>query len=469
MGTGAGAAPLLDHFNEPMTITIFGIVIDEFGRTIRGVSVTLLSGDAVIVATLTKEFGEFEVVKTSVKVGFYTMRVIAPDYKTGEEKLTLAWDLNNSSFEIVLRLESISKPSIPDLTLPELEYPYFPMDSEKPKELEEKAQYEHLRVFFATDRSQNLLVDDPKDYFGDNRNSENKIFFGSCEVTIPYQRGIGDTPRPSIFKLQFKEDPNKHIVIKSCTKLGEQDFFAEVASHAETSSDKSALLFVHGYCVTFAEAIYRTAQIARDLQFEGAPVCYSWPSKGRFLGYSADEESIEWTEEHLLYVLRAILNVAAVKTVHVIAHIMGNRAVLNSLQALTFQSPTGKEQFKQVVFAAPDVDQGIFLQRLDKLKGTANRLTLYAASNDRPLKWSKFFHSFARAGEGGENLLLHPILDSIDASLVTDDVLKHSYYGSTRTVLSDIYELFRHGVPPPRFGIEGPLNQGKGPYFEFRP
>jgi esterase/lipase superfamily enzyme len=284
-------------------------------------------------------------------------------------------------------------------------------------------------------------------------------------VQVPYERKIGSLPRPNFFKLQFREDPNKHIVLKNCEDLDATHFYREVSKRGP-----SVLVFVHGYCVTFPEAIYRTAQIVRDIQFDDAPICYSWPSKGLFRAYTTDEDSIQWTRPHLISVLRETMKLTGIQTINIIAHSMGNRAVIECMDALAreFSGTTKVNQINQVLFAAPDVNAGIFRQFLDKIRGAAKRFTLYASSNDKPLKWSQWFRSWDRAGQGGAKLVVHPNLDSIDASAVSCGVLDHSYYGSTFTVLADIHEMFSYNSGPPRFAISGPKNNGIGDYWEMR-
>ena len=41
---------------------------------------------------------------------------------------------------------------------------------------------------------------------------------------------------------------------------------------------KQVFVFVHGFNVSFENALRRTAQIAYDLNFDGAPFLFSWPS-----------------------------------------------------------------------------------------------------------------------------------------------------------------------------------------------
>jgi esterase/lipase superfamily enzyme len=471
----AGATPLLKNFGKEMTVSILGTVIDDIGRAVPKVAVSLLTGQVVVANANSNENGEFGFPNQSVKVGFYAVRAAMPDHDPAEENLTLIWEMDKMSFDVVLRLRPHDKPKVkidPDeeqeledkarglkgVELPEGVFASIP---EPPAD---KAKYVHIRVLFATDRNPTTF-EDPKKRFGNNWADNEHISYGACDVQLPNERKVGALPRPSIFRLQFREDPNKHIVLKSCEDLDATHFYREVSERGH-----SVLFFVHGYCVTFAEAIYRTAQIVEDIGFDGAPICYSWPSKGSFLGYTADEDSILWTRPHLYSVLRQTMKLQRVQTINIIAHSMGNRAVIECMDALVqeFSGTRKVNQVNQVVFAAPDVNAGIFRQYLGKIKGAARRLTLYASSNDKPLKWSQWFRSWDRAGQGGEKLIVHPILDSIDASAVPCGVLDHSYYGSTFTVLGDIHELFSYNSGPPRFATKGPKNDGNGDYWEIR-
>ena len=57
------------------------------------------------------------------------------------------------------------------------------------------------------------------------------------------------------------------------------------------SFQDQALVFVHGYNNRFDDALYRTAQIAYDLKYDGAPFLYSWPSVRGISGYPYDRET----------------------------------------------------------------------------------------------------------------------------------------------------------------------------------
>jgi hypothetical protein len=382
----------LENFGKEITVSISGTVIDDIGRTVPKVAVNLLTGDTVVANTNSDKNGEFGFPDQSVKVGFYAIRAAIPNYDPADEQVMLLWEMDKKSFDIVLRLKLHDKPMVK-------------IDPEEERKLEDKARgyesggsagavlsiaeppednakYIHVRVLFATDRNRQMF-EDPKKRFGNDWAADGQISFGACDVQLPYERKVGALPRPSLFRLQFREDPNKHIVLKSCESLDATHFYREVSE-----GGPAVLFFVHGYCVTFAEAIYRTAQIVDDIGFSGAPICYSWPSKGQFLAYMTDEDSIQWTRPHLLNVLRETMKLQRVQTINIIAHSMGNRAVIECMDALAreFSETRKVNQVNQVVFAAPDVNAGIFRQYLDKIKGAAKRFTLYASSHDKRMR-----------------------------------------------------------------------------------
>jgi hypothetical protein len=62
-------------------------------------------------------------------------------------------------------------------------------------------------------------------------------------------------------------------------------FFKDLSASVSASPAKEAFVFVHGYNESFEDAAIRTAQLAYDFGFKGAPIFYSWPSEGRLLGY----------------------------------------------------------------------------------------------------------------------------------------------------------------------------------------
>ena len=72
---------------------------------------------------------------------------------------------------------------------------------------------------------------------------------------------------------------------------------------------------MHGYDTSFDNALYRTAQIAYDLHFDGAPFVYSWPSGGAVASYTYDRESAEGSEPYLRQFLDLVVKETDAKTI----------------------------------------------------------------------------------------------------------------------------------------------------------
>lgn len=275
--------------------------------------------------------------------------------------------------------------------------------------------------------------------------------FGVARVSVPDDHRMGALEKPRWWKLQFRTDPEKHVALLGTAPL-DQAAFTERASTAITSAaTPEALIFVHGYNVTFTDAARRAAQIAYDLQFDGIPMLYSWPSEGETLSYPADADNSLWTRPYFADFLRLTLGGIGAQRVHLLAHSMGNRVVTQGLADLT---PAESKGLGQVVFAAPDVDAGVFTQLATQFLRRAHRYTLYASSSDRALQMSQTLAHYPRAGQSGPDIVVIDGLDTIDASQLDTGFMSHSYFGDRTSVLSDLFSLIRNDLEPGRrFGL----------------
>ena len=302
------------------------------------------------------------------------------------------------------------------------------------------------RVFYGTDRKASGMTQ-PKKFYGNERG---ELQLGICEVSIPPDHAMGELESPKWWKLEFSENPNKHVVLLKVQELSKDNFFIELRSHIDKASDKEAFVFIHGYNVTFEDAARRTAQMSYDLGFGGAPIFYSWPSQGEMVDYTVDENNVDWTVPHLKEFLSKVATESGAQKVHLIAHSMGNRAMTNVLKDLAGTYVLGSAPlFNQVVLAAPDIDAEIFKRDIaPRIQKTAERVTLYASSNDMALLVSKKIHGAPRAGDGESGIIIIPGIDTIDASLIDTSLVGHSYYGDNRSIISDMYLLLNLKLPP---------------------
>ena len=226
----------------------------------------------------------------------------------------------------------------------------------------------------------------------------------------------------------------------------------------------SVMVFIHGYQNSFAAACSAAAQVAYDTRFDGAVLIFSWPSRDEVSGYFSDEDEVRLSSPHLKGFLVA-LSSAVDLPVHMLAHSMGNRALLSAITA-SAGSPAPQLHLGEVVFAAADVDSDDFRNQMSP-GINALRATLYASSHDMALAASKVFHLGKRAGDANPKIDVMPHLDSIDASLVDTSLLGHSYYRTSWSVLWDLRPLIQTNMSPDRrYGL---IAGGGGTYWIISP
>jgi esterase/lipase superfamily enzyme len=88
---------------------------------------------------------------------------------------------------------------------------------------------------------------------------------GLAQVSIPPHHVVGEVERPSVWRGDLFEDPQAHMVVHGIVPQAEDAWFATLRDVVAGSDAQDAFVFVHGYNVTFEEALLRGA-IAYDLK-----------------------------------------------------------------------------------------------------------------------------------------------------------------------------------------------------------
>jgi esterase/lipase superfamily enzyme len=306
-------------------------------------------------------------------------------------------------------------------------------------------------VWYSTNRKL-ITPDVTNGSYGSIRSENGEIHYGVCRVIIPKSHKIGSTGS-SWWKriLTFQDD---RLRLHDHTVLDQTAFWDKMREEMShwNRRERVALVFIHGYNVSFEGAAIRAAQVGVDLQVP-LTAFFSWPSKGVIAGYAADEASIEASEFPLAKFLTDFTQKSGASRVHLIAHSMGNRALLRSLQALGQRTARfSKVPFGQIFLAAPDVDAGVFCSLAKAFNAVAQHTTLYVSKKDRALAGSGRLHDYPRAGYVPPITVVRDV-DTIEVSGVDISVLGHGYFAETRDLLQDIYTQIWKGKRPPRFGL----------------
>jgi esterase/lipase superfamily enzyme len=335
-------------------------------------------------------------------------------------------------------------------------------------------------VFYGTDRNRDAQV--ARVVYGSER--ARRLELGRALVTVPKVHEVPNIERPWVYRLPFtqivlyseSEDPKRHFTLKEVRELTKDEFLRLVRERLNPSSSyrNHALIFVHGFNTSFEHALYRTAQIAYDIKFDGAPFLYSWPSKGALStqDYSYDRESSGQAEPYLRQFLEVVARETGATSVSIIAHSMGNQLLLPVLRDLKHAAPPSVT-ISQVILAAPDVDRDAFENIATEVIGVSRGVTMLAAGNDRALDISRrFWGGVPRAGDvPSSGPILVEGVDTIDVTAVSTVLfaLNHSGYAEKSALLSDIQLLIQTGERPPdkRVPILERIKTDKGYYWRY--
>lgn len=339
------------------------------------------------------------------------------------------------------------------------------------------SNYAVVKVYFATDRQRDVGKPPAQRFSGErskgvssgNGGGDGPLSYGSCDISIPRDHRMGQLESPSLWRLEFRDDPAKHVVLLNAEVQDRDNFFAALKTQIRASAAKSAFVFVHGYNVSFEDAARRTGQMAYDLGFDGAPVFYSWPSRGDLAGYTIDENNIEWSTPHITAFLADFLASTEAAQVYLVGHSMGSRGLARAVTDLLATQPQLAQKITEIILAAPDIDAAVFRHDIaPKLAGARNPVTLYASSQDLALAASKAVHGYPRAGDSGAGMLIVAGVETIDATGVDTSFMKHSYFAEKRSALSDMFYLIRKQARADQRFLD-PVDTVAGRYWTFKP
>ena len=319
-------------------------------------------------------------------------------------------------------------------------------------------QAEYL-VWYGTNRRPVDPSDHGKGYSA-TREEPGVVHYGSCQVFVPRSHKIGSIGKPWWQQL-FKMEDDRLTLIATNQRDPDPYWSAISAQLSATQlADRDAVIFVHGYNVSFEQAALRAAQIGFDLSVRGAMAFFSWPSRGRSRFYTADEATIEASEGAITDFIKDFAQRSGADRVHIIAHSMGNRGVLRAVNRIgaAAQRRTGKP-FDQMLLAAADVDAGTFRQLASAYPAVAKRTTLYVSKHDRAVGASHWLHDFPRVGLMPPTVVL-PNIDTVNVTDVDLTWLGHGYVADARPVLADMHALIKGNAPPEqRIGLRSTRNE----------
>ncbi len=170
--------------------------------------------------------------------------------------------------------------------------------------------------------------------------------------------------------------------------------------------------------------------------------------------YLKDQGSVQVTMKALSDYLSLVADEAqaAGKSLHVLAHSMGNYVLLDAILRLLALVGQGRPKLtlKSTIFAAPDVPAARLQQIVELMEPISPRKTLYVSERDRPLLVSG---SLKGQPNAGEQITIAPGLQTIDVVGRRLSLLGHSYYAELKEVITDMHQLIHFGIEPDKRAI----------------
>lgn len=302
------------------------------------------------------------------------------------------------------------------------------------------------QVWFGTNREP---VDSGDYSKGFSSRPSHTVHHGTCTVAVPKSHRFGSVGSSFFGRLLTWTDDR--LKLRDIRGFDAPVFWSalRVELTGWSPDERQALVYLHGYNTTLEEAAIRAAQIGFDLKAPGVTALFSWPSRGTFDAYPADEASVEDSEPAITEFLIRLARDTGAQRVNVIAHSMGNRGLLRAVQRIERDAATAGVRFGQVLLAAPDVSVRLFHDLARVYPRLSNRTTLYISPADRAVAASSWLHRGDRVGFSPPIT----VVEGIDTVVVPGFNLLdlgHGYFAEAGAVLHDMFDLLHGNLAPDR-------------------
>lgn len=212
--------------------------------------------------------------------------------------------------------------------------------------------------------------------------------YARYDVSVPPDREVGKLTWP---RKNATADPRTDFLTTDAEIYDETaDFRRDLraALVAEPRGQRDAVVFVHGFNTTFAEGLYRIAQLSVDLDLPGVPVHYAWPSLGKPLGYVYDRDSAIFARDGLERLLDEVAASGAERIV-IVAHSMGSLLTMETLRQMAIRGNSpARARLAGVVLISPDLDVDVFHEQATSIGKLPQPFIIFTSRKDRALALS---------------------------------------------------------------------------------
>jgi esterase/lipase superfamily enzyme len=290
-----------------------------------------------------------------------------------------------------------------------------------------------VTMLVATTRKQS---DDPGSLFSGDRGTA--ISLNSIDISIPPDRNrkIGEVQWPS----RMPPNPQKEFAVTQVAKVqSEREAFAWYRKNRNTKHQ--VVIFVHGFNNTYADAVFRFAQIVHDSGTDAAPILFTWPSRGRVFDYLYDKESANYSRRALEDLILQAAKSPDVDDVTILAHSMGGWLAAEALRGVAMREKSIPAKVKNVVLASPDIDIDVFRRQFMEMGPKRPHFAILTSTRDKALEVSGWLSGGVNRVGGTDLRPYAPLLKELDVSVIdtsaiaTNDPLGHNTFADSPEIV----------------------------------
>ncbi|MGZ2430259.1 alpha/beta hydrolase [Rhizobium redzepovicii] len=278
--------------------------------------------------------------------------------------------------------------------------------------------------------------EDPGELFSGDRGTA--ISLNSVDVSIPPDRNrkIGEVQWPS----RMPPNPQKQFAVTQVAKVqSEGQAFDWYRKNRNTKHQ--VIIFVHGFNNTYADAVFRFAQIVHDSGTDAAPILFTWPSRGRVFDYLYDKESANYSRRALEDLILQAVKSPDVSDVTIVAHSMGGWLAAEALRGVAMREKSIPTKVKNVVLASPDIDIDVFRRQFTEMGPKRPHFVILTSTRDKALEMSSWLSGGVSRVGGSDLRPYAPLLDQLGVSVIdtsaiaTNDPLGHNAFADSPEIV----------------------------------
>ena len=216
------------------------------------------------------------------------------------------------------------------------------------------------------------------------------LSFVGFDVSIPPDRDPGEVS--PVRERDRDPDPTEDFVVTRAEALdGGAGFRAALrrALAARPDAQRAVMVFVHGFNNSFADGLYRTAQIRHDFDVPGVAVHYAWPSAASALGYAYDRDSALFARDGLERLLREVAATEGSHEIVLVAHSLGSNVAMEAMRQLRIGGRQDVlDRIGGVILMSPDIDVDVFRSQALRIDPLPQPFMIFTSQRDRALRIS---------------------------------------------------------------------------------